>query len=311
MSAAPAAQEGPAGSVIIPCLSHAHLLRGCLEALGRQEISTPYEVIVVDSALNPEVAAAVRDYPAVRLIRSDAGLGPGSARNLGSAYANGWLLAFTDADCEPAPGWLRAAVGAAEGRGRLIGGPVLDARPRHPVSVADNLLQFAEFRPGRPKGYATHFPSCNLAIRRTDFERLGLFPEEGLGEDIVLCQRMHEDRPEALVFVPRMVVRHVGRTGFLEMLRHHHTLGFWRGKLHLRIGRLQKRLGASRLMVPPFALWRFVYICRKTVSWDFRGLPRLVLLSPVLMAGLVAWAIGFRRGIIAAIRREGAGPGAT
>ncbi len=299
-SAAPAVQEGPAISVIIPCRGHAHLLRGCLEALGRQEISAPYEVIVVDSASDPEVAAAVGDYPAVRLIRSEAGLGPGSARNLGSTHASGWLLAFTDADCEPAPGWLRAALGAAESEGRLVGGPVLDARPHHPVSVADNLLQFAEFRPGRSNGRATHFPSCNLAIRRTDFETLGRFPEEGLGEDIVLCRRMRERRPEALVFVPKMAVRHLGRTGFPEMLRHHHTLGYWRGRLHLRIGRLQERLGAFRLMIPPFALWRFIYICRRTVSWDPRGLPRLLLLSPMLLAGLIAWAMGFRQGIIAA-----------
>jgi glycosyltransferase involved in cell wall biosynthesis len=299
-SATPAVQEGPAISVIIPCRGHAHLLRGCLEALGRQEISAPYEVIVVDSASDPEVADAVGDYPAVRLIRSEAGLGPGSARNLGSTHASGWLLAFTDADCEPAPGWLQAALGASESEGRMVGGPVLDARPRHPVSVADNLLQFAEFRSGRSNGRATHFPSCNLAIRRTDFETLGRFPEEGLGEDIVLCRRMHERRPEALVFVPKMAVRHLGRTGFPEMLRHHHTLGYWRGRLHLRIGRLQERLGAFRLMIPPFALWRFIYICRRTVSWDPRGLPRLVLLSPMLLAGLVAWAMGFRQGIIAA-----------
>lgn len=298
-SAGSPGHEGPAISVVIPCRAHAQFLRRCLEALAGQRISTPYEVVVVDSAADPEVARAVGEFPAVRLIRSEAGLGPGGARNLGSDHARGRVLAFTDADCEPAPGWLQAALGAVESGARLVGGPVLDARPRHPVSVADNLLQFAEFRSGRPGGRATHFPACNLAIRGTDFETLGRFPAEGLGEDIVLCRRMHERRPEGLVFVPRMAVRHLGRRGFPEMLRHHHTLGYWRGKLRLRIGRLQERLGAFRIMIPPFALWRFLYICRRTVAWDPRGLPRLVLLSPMLLAGLVAWAIGFRQGILA------------
>ncbi len=298
-SASSPVREGPAISVVIPCRGHAHLLRRCLEALARQEISAPYEVVVVDSAADPEVAAAVGGFPAVRLIRSESGLGPGAARNLGSTDASGWLLAFTDADCEPVPGWLRAALGAVESGGRVTGGPVLDAQPRRPVAVADNLLQFAEFPPGRPGGPATHFPACNLAIRRTDFDALGRFPEEGLGEDIVLCHRMHERQPDGLVFVPKMVVRHVGRPGFPEMLRHHHSLGFWRGKLRLRIGRSQERLGVFSIMVLPFALWRFLYICRKTASWDPRGLPRLVLLSPMLLAGLIAWAIGFRQGLLA------------
>jgi len=298
-SASSPVHEGPDISVVIPCRGHAHLLGRCLEALARQEISAPYEVVVVDSAMDPEVAAAVGDFPAVRLIRSESALGPGRARNLGSAHAGGWLLAFTDADCEPAPGWLRAARGAVESGGRLVGGPVLDAQPRRPVAVADNLLQFAEFRSGRPGGHATHFPACNLALRRTDFETLGRFPEERLGEDIMLCQRMLERRPEGLVFVPKMAVRHLGRTGFPEMLRHHHSLGLWRGRLRLRIGRLQERLGVFRIMIPPFALWRFLYICRRTSSWDPRGLPRLALLSPMLVAGLIAWAIGFRKGILA------------
>jgi glycosyltransferase involved in cell wall biosynthesis len=291
--------EGPAISVVIPCRGHAHLLRRCLEALTEQEISAPYEVVVIDSAMDPEVAAAVGDYPAVRLIRSESGLGPGGARNLGSTRARGRVLAFTDADCEPAPGWLQAALGAVQSGGRLVGGPVLDARPRHPVSVADNLLQFAEFKSGRPGGRATHFPSCNLAIRHADFETLGRFATEGLGEDILLCRRMQEHSPEGLVFVPNMAVRHLGRTSFPELVRHHHSFGFWRGKLRLRIGRTQERLGVFSIMIPAFALWRFLYICRRTAAWDPRGLPRLILLSPVLLAGLVAWAIGFRQGILA------------
>jgi GT2 family glycosyltransferase len=254
-------------------------------------------VIVVDSASDPEVEASVGGFPAVRLIRSESGLGPGAARNLGSTHSSGWLLAFTDADCEPAPNWLRAALGAMESGGRLVGGPVLDAQPGLPVAVADNMLQFAEFRPGRPGGPATHFPACNLAIRSTDFEELGRFPEERLGEDIVLCQRMHDRRAEGLVFVPKMVVRHHGRTGFPEMLRHHHSLGFWRGRLRLRIGPTQERLGVFSIMIPPFALWRFLFICLKMASSDPRGLPRLVLLSPMLLAGLIAWAVGFRQGL--------------
>lgn len=292
--------EHPTASVIIPCRGHAEVLSACLEALTGQRPPGPHEVIVVDSGRDPAVAAAVEEFPDVRLVRGELHLEPGAARNLGAAHARGRILAFTDADCEAAAGWLGAACSALDQGARLVGGPVLDARPRHPISVADNLLQFAEFRCGRPGGHATHFPGCNLAIRHADFGLLGRFPEKGLGEDIEFCRRAVEREPEGLVFVPEMVVRHLGRTGFRAMLVHHHTFGLWRGRLQLRIGKLQARLGVFRSTIPLFALWRFLFILRRTAAWNPRGLPAFVLLSPLLLAGLVAWAIGFRRGLLLA-----------
>lgn len=287
----------PDVSVVVPCRGHADLLADCLDGLAGQETDTAFEVVVVDAAADDEVAAVAAGYPFVRLVRSAEGLGPGPARNLGVEAARGRILAFTDADCVPSPGWLDAAHQALETGARMVGGPILHARPDLVIAVADNLQQFAEFPPTRPAGPATHFPTCNVALRTADFEAAGGFIDERLGEDIVLSREMGRKWPEGLRFVPRMRVAHLGRTGWRAMLEHNRLLGEWRGRLRLRVGSVQLRLGRSWLAVLPFAAWRWFYIVRTTARWHPAGLARVVLLTPVVFPGLVAWAVGFRRGV--------------
>lgn len=284
-------------SVVVPCRGHAELLGHALEALSAQVDAGPFEVVVVDAAADPAVERVAERFPFVRLVRSADGLSPGAARNLGVEAAAGEFLAFTDADCRPGPTWLAAAVGALESGARMVGGPILHTRPFHPVAVADNLQQFAEFPPTRPAGAATHFPTCNVALRADDFRAAGGFIVDRLGEDLVLSRTMAERWPNGLRFVPGMRVRHMGRTGFRAMLRHNLELGLWRGRLGLRVGDLQLRLGRSMFAILPFAAWRWLYILRTTGRWHPAGLPRFLVLTPVLLPGLVAWAIGFRRGV--------------
>lgn len=290
------ALDTPRVSVVVPCRGHAEELAECLAALAAQERSVPFEVVVVDAAADPGVADVAERFPNVRLVRSEQGLSPGAARNLGVEAAHGDLLAFTDADCVPGPTWVATAARALDSRTRMVGGPILHTRPLHPVAVADNLQQFAEFPPTRPAGRATHFPTCNLALRTEDFEAAGGFVTDRLGEDIILSREMARRWPDGLRFVPGMRVRHLGRTKLRGMLRHNYRLGEWRGRLGLRVGSLQLRLGRSMLSVLPFALWRWLYIVRTTARWHPRGLPRVLFLTPLILPGLSAWAIGFRKG---------------
>jgi hypothetical protein len=210
-----------------------------------------------------------------------------------------------DADCVPEPGWLAAANAALAGPVLLAGGPVLDLRPFHPICVSDNLLQFAEFPRGRPDGAATHFPGCNLAIRRADFEAVGGFPPVHLpaGEDGAFSALVRERHPHALRFVRDMAVRHEGRSGFGEFLRHQERFGYCRAALDLDLAPRHRRLAAWPLMTGPVAARRLGFILGRGIAWDAGQLLRSALLMPVLAAGLVAWAAGFRRGLAASNTR--------
>jgi glycosyltransferase involved in cell wall biosynthesis len=113
--------EPPVVSVIVPVYNDAARLAACLDALAGQEggAGCPFEVIVADNGSTDDVAGVVRRYPFAHVVREPR---PGSyaARNAAARVAKGAVLAFTDADCVPAPTWTSAAA-AATADGTLDG----------------------------------------------------------------------------------------------------------------------------------------------------------------------------------------------
>lgn len=75
----------------------------------------------------------------MRLLRRERG-GPGAARNDGARAAQGELLAFTDDDCLPDPGWLRALC-AASAPGTMVGGRTVNALAANRFAEATQHIQ--------------------------------------------------------------------------------------------------------------------------------------------------------------------------
>src|SRR5204863_903204 len=107
-------------SVIVPARDAAATLGRALAALGAQEGAPDFEVIVVDDG-SRDGTAQLAERAGARTVRA-AGDGPARARNAGAAAASGAVLAFTDADCYPTPGWLAAALRALDGADLVQGG---------------------------------------------------------------------------------------------------------------------------------------------------------------------------------------------
>lgn len=173
----------PAAAVVIPANNAAATIGATLDALARQDLSEPFELVVVDDR-STDSTAKLTEARGVRVIELTEQGGPAAARNAGAAATSAPILAFTDADCEPAAGWLRQGLAMLNRGSDLVTGPI------HPISEPgpfDRTLNVA--------GPSPLFESANLLVRRTTFDRVGGFrrPERlsltagrgHFGEDVV------------------------------------------------------------------------------------------------------------------------------
>lgn len=218
---APTADE-PLISVIIPVFDDREGLRACLQALARQTLPAErFEVLVVDNGSRTSPADLVESHPFARLVEEPT---PGSyaARNRGLVAARGRLLAFTDADCEPAPSWLEAGACLLESHA----GPVVVAGrvevvphdPARPTLAEEYELAFAFTQ--QDNAARKHFSvTANLLTTREVFDRVGPF-DAGLksGGDKEWGQRAFRSGVP-VVYCHAAVVRHAARRSLGELCR--------------------------------------------------------------------------------------------
>ncbi len=211
----------PRVTVVIPHLNTPEALRRCLASVTAQRLDHGrFEVIVVDNGSAMSLATLAAAFPDVRFLAEPAP-GPGPARNRGSAAAQAAILAFIDADCRAAPGWLQAAVDAVE------------AAPETAIVGGDIRIDFAE--PARATGieaYEAVFGfrqklyieiknfsvTANLAMAAAVFARVGPFAGIDTAEDLDWGQRAHA-MGLATRYLPDMRVYHPARPDFAALAR--------------------------------------------------------------------------------------------
>lgn len=183
-------------SAIIPNYQQPALLRKAVLSVFAQDLpKDSYELIVVDSSPSEEPARILAELEAqapcrFRWFRKKAE-GAGSSRNYGAARAEGQILAFTDHDCEAAPGWLRGVLEAFDSpKLGIVQGKTLPD-PKGRIGI---LTHFQKVTGPNPIFYG-----CNIAYRREAFEQAGGFWQADLlatsqrmigGEDVDLGWRV-------------------------------------------------------------------------------------------------------------------------
>ena len=270
----------------MPTFQRPERLAACLDALRAQDAEAKghaYEIVIVDDGSEPPADVSLAEESgqavAVRFLRQE-NAGPAVARNRGARAARGAVLAFTDDDCRPAPGWLSAMIAASEAAPTaLLGGRTVNGETRNIYAAASqDLISYLDAEDRQ------YFASNNIACRREAFDALGGFadgfPLAG-GEDRDLGLRWGASgRP--IASVPGAVVAH------------HHALtprGFWRQ--HANYGRGARHMRALGEAGGGHAFAALGWYAR-LVSWPVRtrqerGLRRAALLA----AAQVATAWGF------------------
>ncbi|GLX49619.1 glycosyl transferase [Streptomyces hygroscopicus subsp. hygroscopicus] len=214
--------------VVVPAHQEATRIGATLNALAAQR-DRDFTLVVVDNASSDETAEVARDFARVAPfpvhVLSEPEKGVGCAVDTGFRYAIGHgatLLARTDADCLPHPGWtagardaLRRGAGLACGRieaRRDEQGPLGRAAFRALVRVA---ALFGRMRPAhrRRHGYLAPYrmhAGNNMAVTAALYEAVGGMPRRPSPTDRLFLNRVRR-HTTAIVHARDMVVENSTR----------------------------------------------------------------------------------------------------
>jgi glycosyltransferase involved in cell wall biosynthesis len=178
-------------SVIVPVFNKAPFLAACLESIAKQSLGE-LEIICVDDCSTDASAEIVRELQSkdgrIRLFSLPANSGPGAARNLGLAQAQGQYVQFTDADDLLPSGALQGLYQLAT----ETGAPVVRGSLGNQSPGRDGVWSAEEHRmPDRRafrlederRLWIPYFHVCFLFERRFLLENGIRYPEMRCGED--------------------------------------------------------------------------------------------------------------------------------
>lgn len=196
-------------SVVVPTRHRPRLLARCLAALLSQDFDArEFEIIVVDDGNNESTrrlveslsASAPISGPELRYLPVTSRHGPAASRNVGWRAARGEIIAFTDDDCIPNPGWVRAGARAMTRGVTGAAGKIVVAHPATPTDYERDAAQLE----------GAEFTTANCFYRREDFAEIDGFDERFTSAwredaDVYLTFR---ERRKRLVHVPEAIVEH-------------------------------------------------------------------------------------------------------
>jgi GT2 family glycosyltransferase len=200
-------RAGPLIAVVVPTHNRATLLPRLVAALEAQRGVSHFEVIMVDDSSTDGTWEALTNLTAsakvtIRCERLARNAGPATARNVGWRASTATVVAFTDDDCVPQPGWLAALLAATDTADVVQGRTIPDPTQLDRLGPFSRTLDVAS-----EDGY---YQTCNIAYRRDLLERLDGFHEQfrfPAGEDTDLAWRAKE-AGATTTFAREAVVHH-------------------------------------------------------------------------------------------------------
>lgn len=240
--------NAPKVTVVVAAYNAAPTLAECLDSL--LQLHYPHlEILVIDDGSTdrtPDITARYDDH--IRTLRLPRNQGLSHARNLGIQAATGAIVAFTDADCEVDPDWLRFLIPPLLHTDAVgVGGPNLlppnDGPMPALVMVAPGGPTHVLLDPQR----AEHIPGCNMAFWKWALDAVDRFDPlfHQAGDDVDLGWRLQR-RGWSLAFAAAAVVWHHRRTSLRDYLHQQAGYGTAEALLMARHPERFNALGGAR-----------------------------------------------------------------
>ncbi len=198
----PEDRGAPSVTVAVVVKDRVGAMARCLDAIDALEGPADLEVVVVDNGSTDGTWDLLRSRaPQMRWptrVRQQAG-SVGAARNAALQAARAPLIAYTDSDCQPDPGWLLALLAALTDDVAVVQGTTLPADgPRHRWSATQHIDRWSGL-----------YEACNIAYRVADLRDAGGFDADigFFGEDTVAGWNLRRAGGRG-TFAADAVVRH-------------------------------------------------------------------------------------------------------
>jgi glycosyltransferase involved in cell wall biosynthesis len=221
-------------SVIIPAHNVAQVLPTCLAALANQTLEQPWETIVVDDGSTDQTNHVAVAQAGVQVITHKQQRGAGAARNSGIRQAQGEIICFTDADCEPTPDWLEQML-VPFSNSEIIG-----CKGRYATQQKELMARFVQIEYEdkydllRQQTHIDFIDTYAAAYRRQSLLDHGGFDERiHFVEDQELSFRLAAHGC-AMVFQPEAVVYHLHSNTPAKYLRKKFMIGYWKAQITRR-----------------------------------------------------------------------------
>jgi glycosyltransferase involved in cell wall biosynthesis len=319
----PVVKYEPRMSIIIPTRELDPMARECIRKCHDIDYRN-YDIKFI-----PDEPVDVELEPPGSSVLPSGPIGPSIKRNIGVRDSDADIIAFIDADAWPDSDWLKNAVPYFEDEAvAAVGGPALTAPGDTRRQVVSGLVYASSLVSGNTAYRYLHhalrevddYPSVNLLIRRSDFEKAGGYPEEFWpGEDTVLCNKLTHDLGKKIIYVPNVVVNHHRRAVYRAHLKqvgsYARHRGFFVRKFPENSRHIQYFVPSVFVLFlvaglgPAIAFRPVLYAYLSVVGFylllclasSIKSLEPLlnVMVFPGIISTNIAYGIGFLRGLLA------------